>query len=90
MIERSDDNEFVYPISYEESGEPGHAHVDHGISKRDWFAAMAMQGMVVGSKSSSESMHPTTALEVARTAYHYADIMLRVAKEPVRIGGEDK
>lgn len=76
----------VFPVIYLDEE---NASMDMGISKRDWFAAMAMQGMVVGSKDSTESMHPTTALEVARAAYHYADIMIRVSQEPSTLSHPD-
>lgn len=83
MIRAANEGGFVYPLTYHDETEQGLEHTDRGITKRDWFAAMAMQGMVVGSRASNDSMHPTTALEVARAAYHYADMMLRMSVEDV-------
>ena len=65
---------FVYPTIDE-------GVVDFGITRRDWLAGMAMSGLVASSNSSKDSMHPTTALEVARSAYHIADLMIRTSME---------
>jgi hypothetical protein len=90
MIDRANEGDVVLPIAHQDEGDFEPAQIDVGISKRDWFAAMAMQGMVVGSRDSTESMHPTTALEIARAAYHYADIMIRTSKETPLIGHPDE
>ena len=71
---------FVYPIYLNGDSPTAHA-VDYGISRRDWLAGMAMSGLVVATGSDKDSMHPKTALEVARAAYHIADVMIRLSNE---------
>lgn len=76
---------FVYPISFSDEAVPQTSKVDHGITRRDWLAAMAMQGLITGAQANKDSMHPITALEVARSAYHVADVMLKIAEEEAAI-----
>jgi hypothetical protein len=45
-----------------------------GMSLRDWFAGMAMQGMLASDRDMTEEEH-------ARWAYKRADWMLRVKQE---------
>lgn len=79
-----DQGGYVYPVyvaqgSGKEVGTPG-------ITRRDWLAGLAMSGLVTGTGSDKDSMHPKTALEVARAAYHIADLMIRQSKEEEALG----
>ena len=71
---------FVYPV-YVDEDHPNRQVVDYGITRRDWLAGLAMGGMVSGAHSQTDSMHPTTALEISRGAYHLADLMIRMSRE---------
>jgi hypothetical protein len=71
---------FVYPV-YIDEDHPSRRVADYGITRRDWLAGLAMQGMVAGMNVDKSSMHPVTALEVARQAYHVADLMIRLSRE---------
>jgi len=76
-----DQGGYIYPlVSLDEKNTP---HVELGMTRRDWLAGLAMQGLTgTGSgDSGKDNMHPTTALEISRTAYHLADIMIRVGHE---------
>lgn len=70
---------FVYPIYLDEENLDKQV-VSYGITRRDWLAGLAMSGMA-GAGSDKDSMHPKTALEIAQTAYHIADLMIRVSKD---------
>ena len=72
-----DDGGYVYPVYLDGD----HRDVAHGITRRDWLAGLAMSGLVTGSGSDKDSMHPKTALEVGRAAYHIADLMIRMSSE---------
>lgn len=52
-------------------------HRHPGMSLRDWFAGMALQGMLASPDTSP--IHGSDAL--ARFAYQYADAMLRIRNE---------
>lgn len=71
---------FVYPV-YIDEDHPNRGVADYGITRRDWLAGLAMQGMVSNMSVDKSSMHPVTALEVARSAYHVADLMIRLSRE---------
>jgi hypothetical protein len=71
---------FVYPVYIDEE-QPNKHVVDFGITRRDWLAGLAMEGLISGSHSDKDSMHPTTALEIARAAYHVADLMISMSKQ---------
>jgi hypothetical protein len=63
----------------------GATAVEQGVSQRDWFAAMALQGLVakgmevIGDRVVTESERN---LLLARRAYGLADAMLTVGSEP--------
>ena len=69
---------FVYPSIVDESA--GNT-VERGINRRDWYAGLAMQGLVTQMGGDKGTMRPVTALEVARSAYHIADLMIRSSRE---------
>jgi hypothetical protein len=46
-------------------------YTQYGMSLRDWFAGMALQGMMVG------AMHEMEHRSYAEQAYAYADAMLK-------------
>jgi hypothetical protein len=71
---------FVYPV-YIDEDHPSRRVANYGITRRDWLAGLAMQGLVSNMATDTSSMHPVTALEVARQAYHVADLMIRLSKE---------
>lgn len=61
-----------------------HRHEGHnGITRRDYFAAKALQGMLAWAGCSDRGSHHTnnTPDWVAVTAYEYADAMLRAREE---------
>jgi hypothetical protein len=55
-------------------------YCDDGISKRDYFAAKAMQGICANPSDEFKQIPP---IVTARVAYDIADAMLKVRKEPV-------
>ena len=60
----------------EENGSP------NGMSLRDWFAGMALQGQLsCGETCAALSKANVTGLEVARSCYDWADAMLAARKE---------
>lgn len=75
-----DQGGFVYPV-YIDDDHPNRRVVDYGITRRDWLAGLAMQGMVANMSVDKSSMHPVTALQVAQGAYHVADLMIRLSRE---------
>jgi hypothetical protein len=79
MTGRIDTGGFVYPIVHRDGD--GNEHAELGITRRDWLAGLAMQGIIAGTHADKESMHPTTALEIARGAYHLADLLIRLSRE---------
>lgn len=81
MNTKMDSGGYVFPLAVPDSDAPGGYRVDSGITRRDWLAGMAMQGIATASAQGGDSMHPTTALEVARSAYHVADIMIRIGND---------
>lgn len=72
-----DSGGYVYPVYLDGD----HRDMSPGITRRDWLAGLAMSGLVGGTGSDKDSMHPKTALEVARSAYHIADLMIRMSGE---------
>jgi hypothetical protein len=64
--------------------------VDHGVSRRDWLAAMALQGVVskgldvIGDRMISDSERNEM---MARRAYALADAMLAVSSETTPAAG---
>lgn len=46
-----------------------------GMSIRDWFAGMALQGIISGDQDFATEGYPS-ALDVTHMAYKYADAML--------------
>ncbi|HEY3298356.1 MAG TPA: hypothetical protein VGK34_06840 [Armatimonadota bacterium] len=81
MSNQRNDGGYVFPLVVPLDEKPGMHQVEYGITRRDWLAALAMQGLTSSAIDSSDNMHPTTALEIARNAYHLADIMIRVGAE---------
>ena len=80
-----DSGGYVYPV-YLDRGSAGKEVGSPGITRRDWLAGLAMSGLVIGAGSDKDSMHPKTALEVARGAYHIADLMVRQSREEEAVG----
>ena len=68
---------YVYPVHLDGD----HRDMSPGITRRDWLAGLAMSGLVTGTGSDKDQMHPKTALEVGRSAYHIADLMIRMSRE---------
>ncbi len=69
----------AFPISYPAKG----CVVEHGITKRDYFAAKAMQAMLafpaeLGRGADSENM--SASAFCAEAAYEFADAMLEARK----------
>jgi hypothetical protein len=50
---------------------------------RDWFAGQALSGMIPSPRV--PGVLPMTLDETARAAYAYADALLRVRTEPVKV-----
>ena len=74
---------FSTEIDAEDSkGYPITGKIIGGMSLRDWFAGMALQGIL------AESSHPQStgswkqAKEFAKTAYEFSDAMLAERKKP--------
>lgn len=70
---------YFYPV-YMDEDNPNRKVISRGVTLRDWFAGMAVSGLVAEGQDKN-AMHPKTALEVARTAYHIADLMIRISRE---------
>lgn len=88
-----DDGGPAYPGQvYAKGGDPAYPHTqervfDRGMTLRDHFAAMAMQGMVAAvygigtfAKSSDEKVDVSFAPDFASNAYVFADAMLAARK----------
>jgi len=71
---------YVFPRQLDD-GLPKGMGMNPGITRRDWLAGLAMGGLVASPSSAGDSMHPKTALEIARSAYHLADLMIRLSNE---------
>ena len=76
-----DQGGFVYPFVFRDEEEHRTRYAEYGITRRDWLAGMAMQALVSIVVSTEDNMHPHTALEIGKSAYHIADIMIRMSKE---------
>jgi hypothetical protein len=61
----------------------GGAHVDGGMTLRDYFAAQAMQGLIARESTGAFNfaIHPEDPWRVAAWAYDVADQMMKVRGE---------
>jgi len=66
-----DQGGFVYPHSITEE-------FDSGITRRDWLAGLAMQGLIA---SCGENQKYAPAGEIAHASYLYADAMIAEGKK---------
>ena len=71
---------YVFPHQLDD-GLPKGMGMDPGITRRDWLAGLAMSGIAASPGATGDSMHPKTALEIAKAAYHLADLMIRTSDE---------
>lgn len=62
-------NPQAFPMPASENSQGGH-HEQNGMSLRDWFAGMALQGIVANPEASG------SIEEIAHYSYRYADAML--------------
>ena len=65
----------AFPVSYKQTGERIMTITD-GMTLRDWFAGMALQGILACSTKFSIGVE-----EHARYAYRCADAMIKVREE---------
>ena len=77
-----DDGGQVYPVEKHDHEQDCSCHpyvwTDSGISRRDWLAGLAMQGML----AKREHAGPLGAAEiVAVDAYYYADAVIEQGKK---------
>ena len=62
-------------------GDKGEVVPVGGLSIRDWFAGMALQGMIASGKHLTERMHENPDKTIGDMAYMAADEMLAARKE---------
>jgi hypothetical protein len=81
-------DEPVYPVEYRHPHDGGLEAKFAGLTKREYFAAMAMQGLIaklplqaVHTADSYDGQYPTA---VARGALDYADALLAELARPVQ------
>lgn len=74
----SEDGGSAFP---NEGGPNSGLHSNPGMSLRDWFAGMAMQGILAGKASCPELWRDEMPDVTARQAYEHADFMLAARKE---------
>ncbi len=65
----------------ENQGYPKGYFYTTGISKRDWFAAKAMQGILANPDVDVDGANNLTNGNIARVAYQYADSMIDEGKK---------
>ena len=66
-----------YSIFYNEYDQETNQEPHGGLTKREYFAAMAMQGMIYRGKESTFSL-PMTQQYIAKCAVDQADALLKV------------
>jgi hypothetical protein len=79
----------AFPVLKYEYKATGNLHpsptVQSGMSLRDWFAGMALQGLIASQSSDTGySTTPATQKNVAKEAYSHADAMLAEREKGTR------
>ena len=64
-------NQNAYPVTIEDNGNPSVTHL--GLTKREYFAAMAMQGYIVQRRAQDD----TSRRKVAEWSVNMADELLK-------------
>lgn len=72
MSKKSDGGQAFPFVTDDDKAE--HLTVEWGMSLRDWFAGMALQGLLA--MCAGENVNPGTAEKAAEVAYEHADAML--------------
>ncbi len=74
----------AFPVATEGDEESGRGHSNKdgtwqhaGLSMRDYFAAKAMQGLIVGSMGQGANLDAQAAVAIAEGSYFMADAMLK-------------
>jgi hypothetical protein len=71
------DNRLTSAFPYVIPGDgPGDFQLEPGLTKREWMAAMAMQGLLASEDPSSPELGIRTSAEVAALAIDQADVLL--------------
>ena len=72
----------AFPVLQQESEEyPGLLTVHYGMTLRDWFAGMAVQGLLASIKVSAYTDSPKEARSIADAAWLYADALLNTREK---------
>jgi len=82
----SKESEYAFPVGLIQNGETVSWNL--GMTLRDWFAGMAMQGMIIGFMERTGDIDEET---IANVAYKQADAMLKAQnqKPPDCAGGHE-
>ena len=83
MRDPIDDGGFAYPSGTQQIGEHAHDPMYAGMTIRDHFAGLAMQGIISKCKYKKAKVNNGSQreLKIARGAYSYADAMIEARKE---------
>lgn len=78
-MRKTEGNEYAFAMPASHTEQTGTYDATLGLTKREYFAAMAMQGMIAGTSSSVEVMRALGSqdeLIICKSATEYADALI--------------
>ena len=65
----------TFPVTIEDNGNPSVTHL--GLKKREYFAGLAMQGLIASKNWQIEPINDDTAIVTSVIAVEFADVLLK-------------